>query len=268
MQEEPMSDINEVISLYKSSSFYKKYRDTYFSDIILRDALKCKNSIHRYYGLNKMSYEDVHRLSTDVLRDLFNKFAKEVDFNDKELFWKMIYSFYIDPDSNGLKELNGIQCTADGLFSIRRIYRKNGIDIKTVEEYAVYRKIPIFFFPQEKNGINSRRNFVFGDRIDHTLYDIKLYLDAKTEEERNQCKLISTYKLPKTKIWLEELGSFKNLVDWYGIEGIFVNDNYDVYDIEQGNGKVISAHLDKYDWDWSENYYSNLRGYVDRFVKK
>ena len=169
-----------------------------------------------------MSYEDVHRLSTDVLRDLFNKFAKEVDFNDKELFWKMIYSFYIDPDSNGLKELNGIQCTADGLFSIRRIYRKNGIDIQTVEEYAVYRKIPIFFFPQEKNGINSRRNFVFGDRIDHTLYDIKLYLDAKTEEERNQCKLISTYKLPKTKIWLEELGSFKNLVDWYGIEGIFV----------------------------------------------
>ena len=65
-----------------------------------------------------------------------------------------------------------------------------------------------------------------------------------------------------------ELGSFKNLVDWYGIEGIFVNDNYDVYDIEQGNGKVISAHLDKYDWDWSENYYSNLRGFVDRFVKK
>ena len=50
-----MSDINEVISLYKSSSFYKKYRDTYFSDIILRDALKCKISIHRYYGLNKMS---------------------------------------------------------------------------------------------------------------------------------------------------------------------------------------------------------------------
>ena len=70
-----MSDVNEVLSLYKSSSFYKKYKDTYFSDIILRDALKCKNSIHRYYGLNKMSYEDVHRLSTDVLRDLFNKFA-------------------------------------------------------------------------------------------------------------------------------------------------------------------------------------------------
>jgi hypothetical protein len=263
-----MSDVNEVISLYKSSSFYKKYKDTYFSDIILRDALECNNSIHRYYGISKMSYEDVHRLSSDVLRDLFNKFAKEVDFNYIELFWKMIYSFYIDPDSNGLRELNGVQCTADGLFSIRRIYKKYGIDIQTVEEYAIYRKIPIFFFPQEKNGINSRRNFVFGDRIDYTLYDIKLYLDAKTEEERNQCKLISTYKMPKTKIWLEKLGSFKNLVDWYGIEGIFVNDNYDVYDIERGNGKVILAHLDKYDWDWSENYYSNLKEYVDRFVRK
>lgn len=67
-----MSDINEVLSQYKSSSFYKKYRDTYFSDIILKKALKCNIPIHRYYGLSKMSYEDVHRLSTDVLRDLLN----------------------------------------------------------------------------------------------------------------------------------------------------------------------------------------------------
>jgi hypothetical protein len=268
VQAEPMSDVNEVISLYKSSSFYKKYKDTYFSDIILRDALKCKITIHRYYGLSKMSYEDVHRLSTDVLRDLLNGFAKEVDFNDIELFWKMIHAFYIDLDSKGLRELNGIQCTADGLFSICRIYKKNGIDNLTVEEYDMYRKKPIFFFPRELNGINSRRHSVFGDRIDYTLYDIKLYLDAKTEEERNQCKLISTYKLPKTKIWLEKLGTFKNLVDWYGIEGIFVNDNYDVYDIERGNGKVISAHLDKYDRDWSENYYRNLQEYVVRFIRK
>ena len=119
-----MSDVNEVISLYKSSSFYKKYRDTYFSDKILKKALKCEITVHKYYGLSKMSYEDVHRLSTDVLRDLLNGFAKEVDFNNIELFWKMIRAFYIDPDSKGLRELNGIHCTADGLFSICRIYKK------------------------------------------------------------------------------------------------------------------------------------------------
>ena len=148
-----MSDVNEVLSLYKSSSFYKKYKDTYFSDIILRDALKCKNSIHRYYGLSKMSYEDVHRLSTDVLRDLFNKFAKEVDFNDIELFWKMIYSFYIDPDSNGLKELNGIQCTADGYFLSVEYTEKMELTSKLLKSTLCIVKFQYSFFLKKKTEL-------------------------------------------------------------------------------------------------------------------
>ena len=263
-----MSELKDVLDLYKSSSFYAKHKDTYFSDIIMRDALKCEISLHRYYGLNKMNYEEVHKLCSDLLRDLFVGFAKEVNFQDKDLFWEMIYAFYIDPDSNGVRELNGVQCTADGLFSIRRIYRKYGIDLRTVEEYEVYRKVPVYFFPQEKNGINMTRASVFGDKIDYTLYDLKKYLDANSEEQRNKCKLISAYNLPKTRAWLEAMGSFENLVDWYGIKGIFVDENYDVYDIEKGHGAVISEYLTDYSWFWSNEYYNNLKDCVDQFMSK
>lgn len=263
-----MSELSDVVKLFKSSTFYKKYKDKYFSDIILRDALKCEISLHRYCGLKKMSYEEVHKLCSSILRDLFEGFALESNFQDKELFWNMIYAFYIDPDANGVRELKGIQCTADGLFSIRRIYRKYGIDIKTVEEYETYRKIPVFFFPQEKNGINMTRASVFGDKIDYTLYDLKMYLEAKTDEERNKCKLISAYNLPKTKAWLEELGSFEKLVEWFEIKGIFVDDNYDVYDIERGQGEVILGYLSEYNWTWSDKYYGNLKKYVDQYMSK
>lgn len=261
-------ELNALVDLYKSSAFYIKRKDTYFSDIILRDVLKCNVTLHRYYGLNKMSYEEVHKLCTDVLRDLFEGFAKEVNFQDKEMFWNMIYAFYIDPDSNGIRELDGIKCTADGLFSIRRIYRVNGIDIKTVDEYEVYRKVPVFFFPQEKNGINMTRASVFGDKIDHTLYDLKMYFEAKSEEDRNNCRLISAYRLLNTKAWLDSLGSFEKLVDWFGIKGIFVNESYEVFDIEKGQSEVISGYLDEYNWAWSNNYYNNLKGYVEQFMNK
>lgn len=262
-----MNELNEVADLFKSSSFYMKYMDTYFADIILRKALNCDISIHRYYGISKMSYGEVHKLSTDILRDLIEKFAKEVNFENKELFWKMIIACYLDPDSNGVREINGIKCTADGLFSIRRIYRKYGINSKTVEEYEIYRKIPIFYFPQEKNGINMTRASVFGDKIDYTLYDLKRYLSAKTKEERNKCKLIKAYNLPKTKAWIEALGSFENLVEWYGIKGIFVDKNYNVFDLEKGQNKIISGYLEEYNWAWSDEYYNKLKTCVELFLE-
>lgn len=259
-------ELNSVLDLFKSSSFYLKYKDTYFSDIILRKALKCNTSLHRYYGLNKMSYEEVHKLCSDILRDLIAGFAKEVNFRDEKLFLNMIFAFYIDPDSHSVREVNGIKCTADALLSIRRIYSKYGIDMRTVAEYELYRKKPIFFFPRETNGINMTRASVFGDKIDHTLYDIKMYLDADSKEQRNKCRLISAFHLPKTKAWLEEIGSFENLVDWYGIKGIFTNDDYNIYDIEKGQGKVISEYLSGYTWEWSDEYYNNLKTYIDQFM--
>lgn len=263
-----MSDLLKVKDDYENSPFFLKYKNTYFSDVILKDVFQCDVKLHRLYGLNKKSYEEIHHMSTEVMKDLLIDFADATQFKDEALFWKMLYAIYIDPDSNGMKVYDGITCTADGLFSIRRIYRKHGMKITTIHEYAQYRRVPIFFFTMEKNGINTTRASVFGDRIDYTLYDMKKYFAAKDEEEKEKCKLISAYRMPKTKAWLDAMGSFERLIDWYGVKNIFTNGNYEVCDIEQGKDVVIRDYLDGYKWEWSDRYYKNLQNCVNQFMNR
>lgn len=261
-----MSDLLKLKNVYENSPFFQKYKDSYFSDVILKKIFQCDVKIHWLYGLNKKSYEEIHHMITEVMRDLLIDFADATQFKDEEFFWKMLNAIYIDPDSKGIREYAGIKCTADGLFSIRRIYRKYGIRIDAVQEYDQYRKVPIFFFPTEKHGINQTRAWFLGDRIDYTLYDLKQYFEAKSEEEKEKCKLISAYRLPKTKAWLDAMKSFDRLIDWYGVKNIFTNDKYEVYDMEQGNDVLIVDYLDIYKWQWSDRYYQNLQSCVNQFM--
>lgn len=187
---------------------------------------------------------------------------------DKNILESMMVALYLDPDPYAIKEVEDIICTADGLLSIKRMYRKYGLSDKMISEYARYRKVPIFFFPKEKNGINMLRTSVFGDKIDYTLFDIKKYYENFNNIDAHNCKLSSAYKLPKTKKWLQNMGTFENLVDWYGIKGIFVDENYEVYDIEKGNGEHLTDYCEKYSWYWSDVYYDNLKKLIDKYIDK
>lgn len=263
-----MLNLAKVKNEYETSPFFQKYKNTYFSDVILRDVLQCDVKLHKLYGLNKKSYEEIHHMSTEVMKDLMLDFAYAKQFKDECIFWRMLYAVYLDPDANAFKQYHGITCTADGLFSIRRIYRKYGIKLDTIYEYERYRSVPVFFFPKEKNGINITRARVLGDRIDYTLYDLKKYFEAEEESEKEKCKLFSAYRMPKTRAWLNAIGSFERLIDWYGIKNIFTDKNYEVYDIEKGQEAVIREYLDEYKWEWSDRYYENLQNYADQFMNR
>ena len=104
------------------------------------------------------------------------------------------------------------------------------------------------------------RASVFGDRIDCTLYDLKRRFEGK------ECKLEKVYHMPKTSIWLSEIGSFENLANLYRIKGIFVNDDYEVYDLEKGDRNILTTYSDTYTWDWSDSYYDNLKKKIDEFM--
>lgn len=263
-----MSDLNNIIEGYMNSTFYQKYKDTYFSDSILKKVFKCEILLHKLHGQNRKSYAEIHRIDVDVMRDLLDGFVAEINFSDADLFWKMLNAFYIDPDPFECREFDGVICSADALLSIKRIFLSHGISNEIVNEFERYRKVPIFFFPQEKNGINMTRAAVFGDRIDYTLFDLKNYFEAKTEREREQSRLIRAYKLPKTKQWLDSLGSFEALADWYQIKGVFVNHNYEVYEIENGQNRVITGYLEKFSWSWSNEYYENLKRLSEQFMER
>lgn len=259
-----MKEMNMILEQYKESQFYEKYKDTYYSDIILRDVFKCNLNLHKLRLKNK-TYGEIQKKNVEMMTDFIELFVNNISVTDESLFWQMLYAFYIDPDSKGVKMLEDIECTADGLFSIKRIYSEYGMTEKMVREYEKYRKMPIFFFPTERGGINTSRASAFGDRIDYTLFDLKKYFEEVKDGNIDNCKLANAYRLPETHKWLRKIGSFENLVDWYGIKGIFVDADYNVFDVEKGNGECIYDYALCYGWKWSSDYYGNLKKIVDRY---
>lgn len=204
----------------------------------------------KYNNYNYMYSESLERL------DKFIKEHKDIDFKE----WHK--ENYIDPDNYSVRVRNKILCTADGLISINRMYGKYNATSELVKEYKEYRKTPILYFPSEYNGINSTRARVFGDRPDHTLYDLKMYFEGSKD-----CRLGSAYKLPLTSEWLGSFKNFSDLTEWLGIKGIFVDENNEVFDLEYNDGTIIKGYAEKYDWKWSDAYYNNLKEKIKEYEK-
>lgn len=242
-----------------NSYFYKKYKDSYFSDSILKDVFGERLYKKRFHA---KVYEDVFNKNIEVIRDLL-LYVNSSSLLDDKTKYLMLKSVYIDPDCYSKKEVNGVICTADGLISISRLYSLYGSTEEMLKEYIKYRAQPIFHFPKEKKGINISRANAFGDRIDHTLFDIKRFCEGA-----DNCRLKSTFDLPKTNAWLSGLGNdFHRIVDFWEVKGIFVNDNYEVFDLEKDDGSVISKYNDLYDWEWSDEYYTSLKKKIEEYKK-
>ena len=249
-----------ILDEYLKSDFYKKYSDTYYSNSILNDVFGKEITKHK---IRLASYKDVYEKNIEVMQD-FIVYAKESQCLDEYSKWLMLNSIYIDPDGRSIKYVKEIDCSADGLLSLLRIYKMYGMSQKLVEEYKEYRKIPIFHFPKEKNGINMSRAAVFGDRIDYTLYDIKRMCEGK-----DNCRLKLAYSLPKTKSWLEYFKyDFEKIVEWLEVGGIFMDENYNIYDLEKNDNSIITDYKDDYKWEWTNSYYGNIKSKISEYYKK
>lgn len=246
-----------ILDQYKSSSFYGKYKDTYFSDSIMENVFGVKMTKHRIF---LRDYSAVFLKNIEVIRDFIDGYISGNSNVDEKTKWLMLRSIYIDPDNKSIKSVGGIDCTADGLISLRRIYDKYGIGEKLVKEYEKCRRSPIIHFPKEMNGINMSRAAEFGDRIDHTLFDLK-----RLCEGNDDCRLKQAYGLPKTSEWLKYFNyDFGKIVEWLGIDTIFVKNN-EVLDLEKNDGAVISKYKEIYEREWSDAYYENLKSKINQF---
>jgi hypothetical protein len=124
----------------------------------------------------------------------------------------------------------------------------------------------------------------FNDRIDYTLFDIRNYCegmtiiknDNSTEADKNTarklvnaCTLKPAYEIKETTLWFESFNyDFKAIIDWYGVYGIFVNEDYEVYDLEHNDGRIIEDYAESYAWKWSDEYYNNLKAKIKEFENK
>lgn len=208
-----------------------------------------------------LTYKDIYEFNIELMKDVLQQHSSGSEA------WELFKTYYIDPDgypldTNGFKTRNGIECTVDAIISINRIYSHEGFNQKFIDAYNIYRKNPIMFFPRERGGINTSRYSIFGDRIDHTLFDLKQYFENK------ECKLIKTYELPKTKLWLDSFNNFQELTTYMNIAGIFTDENNDIYDLEKGNSEIVTSYCDYYNKNWSENYYKNTKEKIRVFNQK
>lgn len=87
------------------------------------------------------------------MRD-FVMYLGDTNYTD-DMKWKMLYSFYIDPDDRSIKNVGGIDCSADGLISLSRLHETLGMTTNFCDEYEMYRRFLIFHFPRENGGINA-----------------------------------------------------------------------------------------------------------------
>jgi hypothetical protein len=233
------------------------------------------------------AYAKAYEKAVDKITNFVKKFEEnnEPDYEIRNKLYDMYINHNLDPDSEfyRIHSKGDIKCFADGLVSIRRLCNTYPSVNMIADEYAECRRTPIFFFPSENGGINTSRanKYIFNDRIDYTLYDIKNYCMGMKEKDEdkatkiiNSCKLKKAYEKSKTKIWFESFGyDFEKIIDWYGVKGIFVNGKCEVYDLERSGSAIIQEYkksCKEYAWECNDNdsYYINLKAKIKEFEEK
>ncbi len=217
----------------------------------------------------KLSYQDIFEYDIELYNFIKNKYGTD----DKA--WKLFVASYIDPDGysgKGIKNDKKIKLTSDGLLSIKRIKNQEGFGVQFIDTFTKYRKNPIFYFPCEDGGINQLRARLLEDRIDHTLLDIKHYLEGKSDYI-----LKEAYSKPKTKEWLNcYMNDFNAFVLDTGISEVFVNEHNEIYDLEKSGGALlkelkneyVKPRCKNYLAQWNSNYYSNVKARIKKYMDK
>lgn len=226
------------------------------------------------------TYKDIYEL------DIKLWYWLEQEYGCCEKMWDLFYQFYCDPDGYPIEGdkynyWRKIKCTADGLLSVKRIRHFEGDNTAFIDTFRKYRRSPIFFFPCETGGINGLRATMLEDRIDHTLLDLKHYCEKKQKDKgATECILYTAYTRPKTDAWLKSFGyDFWKIVEWLGVDDIFVNKEQDiVYDLENEKKvplsklkkavEYVSPQNGKYLSSWSEAYYRNVKNKIEEYENK
>ena len=253
-----MIDLAEL----KQTEFFKKYQGSYVGDKILRDYYKIPLA-KKATSIHFSSYEEVYTWNLQIFQDILAliELPKATD----EMLWKLAYVIYIDPDGYATRNRANVVCTADALLSFKRIYTQYGFNEQMIKAYASYRKQPLIYFPREKNGINMSRAFVFGDRIDSTLLDLKVYYE--NGKSADECRLKKAFQLAKTAAFLQSFANFAELVDWLGIRGYLVSATNEVFDLEKGHEAILTDYHIETSWKWSANYYEHVKLAIADYAK-
>lgn len=215
--------------------------------------------------------------NSKIIKELYDSNFIKGKENNKVYLMKIIKALYIDPDkedslikekAKGISDKEKIVFKADGICGWKRLFDvydgKNNSSWVDKYEHVRGSKYGELFWPGKigKGGgqtINQQRYAHFKDRIDWTLFDIKLYIEGKDT--------IMSYKNEYTKKYFEKFKSksdgFKNFIDSMEL-GVFVNENYDVFDLSKDNESIITEESKCH---WSDSYLDKLVEICKKYPK-
>ena len=193
------------------------YQSDYYSWLETNDPKMVKN-------VEDALYEDPDNCDIELYKDL----ALKYDLECKKC------NLFVYVNNQKIKMSADIVC---GVKSLK------ALGSSTAEFLSNYAKIRSsvklhFIWPQHKvPTINTLRYQIYYDRIDYLLYDLKHYfMGEKTPMQK-------AYQNNNTKIWLDSLtDDFPKFIHEMHFED-FVNENYDVLDIEFRQRKTVTSGL-------------------------
>ena len=193
------------------------YQSDYYSWLETNDPKLVKN-------IEDALYEDLDNCDDELYKDLALKYNLE----------RKKCNLFVSDNKQKIKMSADIVC---GVKSLK------ALGSSTPEFLSNYAKIRSsvklhFIWPQHKvPTINTYRYQIYHDRIDYLLYDLKHYFIGEATPMQK------AYQNNNTKIWLDAFNNdFPNFVQEMHLED-FVDENYDVLDIEFGQRKVVTGDL-------------------------
>lgn len=209
--------------------------------------------------MNNLLYKN----NVDTLKIFYNKYYTNIQktiFEGKEDYRmvKIIEALVFDIDKhdeilqakisqNILKNarekevcLADLQMGLDGICGWKQLYKFYNGKEEWIEVYKILRGsfYGNWIWPNKRdkaNTINQFRALKFGDRIDHTLFDIKMYYkykDKDVEMLEKKCKMYCAFKNKETKEFFDRIGSFDKFVSVYKLSGFFV-EKEEVFDLSK-----------------------------------
>lgn len=221
-----------------------------------------------FYNIEQTNNNYIYKENIERIKLFYNStFFKKLENKYPKYIRSICESLMEDPDAcdknlyinktNQLKNLNlickqtscidnNIILGMDCVIGWKKLFNIYGGNYQWIEDYKLIRSSLNAHFLWPRNGnntINTVRHRIFNDRIDFTLYEIKLFYENNFDS--NNLKMKSAFDNIITKEWLKKFNTFKNLCDMMQLT-IFVDNNYDVIDLSDLNKTI-------------QNYNSNIR---------
>lgn len=157
---------------------------------------------------------------------------------------------YVDPDA-GLKEEYTVEeenftLSPDGICGVK--YLRSFCNENVSEAYSTIRS-KVILWPRHRKNINQRRYACFRDRIDYTLYDIKIFYSE------GESKLVKKDSI--TAKYLNSFGNFESFLAEYEL-GCFVY-----------NGEVVDLVTQKNITSYKQYSYNEAdnRVYIEELLR-